>query len=106
MNLLSNLLRTPVAVFGSEEERAQREKQKRHRQIKLLEITKMEAHKKLFEEQVKEGGGDDDSSMSSFQNNFIFFSLNMPSLLPCKHFDLLWRCMEKIVLNWSHRISC
>ncbi|KAJ3041219.1 Zinc finger MYND domain-containing protein 12 [Rhizophlyctis rosea] len=40
---------TPVAVLGSEEERAYREKQTRHRQVQLLELTKTEAHKKLFE---------------------------------------------------------
>ncbi|KAI9349459.1 hypothetical protein DFJ73DRAFT_833634 [Zopfochytrium polystomum] len=42
-------LRTPVAVLGSEEERIHREKQTRHRQIQLLELSKTEAHKKLFE---------------------------------------------------------
>ncbi|KAJ3209974.1 Zinc finger MYND domain-containing protein 12 [Dinochytrium kinnereticum] len=44
-------LRTPVAVLGSEEERAYRERQTRHRQIQLLELSKTEAHKKLFEGQ-------------------------------------------------------
>ncbi|RKO86379.1 hypothetical protein BDK51DRAFT_24407, partial [Blyttiomyces helicus] len=41
----------PVAVLGSEEERSHREKQTRHRQVQLLEITQTEAHKKLFEGQ-------------------------------------------------------
>lgn len=45
-------LRTPVAVLGSEEERAAREKETRQRQWKLLEISKTEAHKKLFEAKV------------------------------------------------------
>ncbi|KAI8924410.1 hypothetical protein BC831DRAFT_465792 [Entophlyctis helioformis] len=44
-------LRTPVAVLGSEEERAYREKQTRARQLQLLQITKTEAHKLLFEGQ-------------------------------------------------------
>ncbi|KAJ3227281.1 Zinc finger MYND domain-containing protein 12 [Clydaea vesicula] len=44
-------LRTPLGDFGSEEERAYREKQTRIRQMNLLEITKIEAHKKLFESQ-------------------------------------------------------
>ncbi|KAI9206812.1 uncharacterized protein BJ171DRAFT_456659 [Polychytrium aggregatum] len=44
-------LRTPVAVLGSEEERALREKQTRQRQVHLLGLTKTEAHKKLFEGQ-------------------------------------------------------
>ncbi|KAJ3233743.1 Zinc finger MYND domain-containing protein 12 [Chytriomyces hyalinus] len=42
-------LRTPVAILGSEEERLHRDKQTRHRQIQLLELSKTEAHKKLFE---------------------------------------------------------
>ncbi|TPX55656.1 hypothetical protein PhCBS80983_g05136 [Powellomyces hirtus] len=42
-------LRTPVAVLGSEEERAHRETQTRRRQVHLLELTKTEAHKKLYE---------------------------------------------------------
>lgn len=42
-------LRTPDAVFGSQEERKQRQITTRERQIQLLEITKIEAHKKLFE---------------------------------------------------------
>ncbi|TPX58041.1 hypothetical protein SpCBS45565_g08087 [Spizellomyces sp. 'palustris'] len=42
-------LRTPVAVLGSEEERAHRSHQTLHRQQQLLELTKTEAHKKLFE---------------------------------------------------------
>ncbi|KAJ3009143.1 Zinc finger MYND domain-containing protein 12, partial [Thoreauomyces humboldtii] len=42
-------LRTPVAVLGSEEERAHRETQTRRRQVQLLELTKTEAHKKLYE---------------------------------------------------------
>ncbi|KAJ3296010.1 Zinc finger MYND domain-containing protein 12 [Borealophlyctis nickersoniae] len=45
------IYRTPVAVLGSEEERAHREKQTRFRQVQLLELTKTEAHKKLFEGQ-------------------------------------------------------
>eukprot|EP00842_Homolaphlyctis_polyrhiza_P001117 jgi/Hompol1/2005/HPOL_005309-RA len=45
-------LRTPVAVLGSEEERAHREKQTRSRQLQLLQITKTEAHKLLFEGQA------------------------------------------------------
>ncbi|KAJ3290349.1 Zinc finger MYND domain-containing protein 12 [Rhizoclosmatium sp. JEL0117] len=44
-------LRTPVSVLGSEEERIHRDKQTRHRQIQLLELSKTEAHKKLFEGQ-------------------------------------------------------
>ncbi|KAJ3024541.1 UNVERIFIED_CONTAM: Zinc finger MYND domain-containing protein 12 [Siphonaria sp. JEL0065] len=63
-------LRTPITVLGSEEERIHREKQTRHRQvvsfdcvsyvpnsppfiiqIQLLELSKTEAHKKLFEGQ-------------------------------------------------------
>ncbi|KAJ3247218.1 Zinc finger MYND domain-containing protein 12, partial [Chytriomyces hyalinus] len=40
---------TPVAILGSEEERLHRDKQTRHRQIQLLELSKTEAHKKLFE---------------------------------------------------------
>ncbi|KAJ3123213.1 Zinc finger MYND domain-containing protein 12 [Nowakowskiella sp. JEL0407] len=43
-------LRTPVTVLGSEEERALWEKQTKQRQLHLLELTKTEAHKKLFEE--------------------------------------------------------
>jgi tetratricopeptide (TPR) repeat protein len=42
-------LRTQDAVFGSEEERTSRQAIKLTRQINLLEITKIEAHKKLFE---------------------------------------------------------
>ncbi|KAJ3135237.1 Zinc finger MYND domain-containing protein 12 [Geranomyces variabilis] len=44
-------LRTPVAILGSEEERAHRETQTRRRQVHLLELTKTEAHKKLYEEE-------------------------------------------------------
>ncbi|KAJ3119670.1 Zinc finger MYND domain-containing protein 12 [Physocladia obscura] len=44
-------LRTPVTILGSEEERIHREKQTRHRQTQLLELSKTEAHKKLFEGQ-------------------------------------------------------
>ena len=47
-------LRTPVVVLGSEEERTQREKETRQQRSKLLEISKLEAHKKLFEGQVSE----------------------------------------------------
>lgn len=42
-------LRAPVAILGSEEERIHRDKQTRHRQVQLLELSKTEAHKKLFE---------------------------------------------------------
>ncbi|KAJ3042379.1 Zinc finger MYND domain-containing protein 12 [Rhizophlyctis rosea] len=49
LTVIQFVLRTPVAVLGSEEERAYREKQTRHRQVQLLELTKAEAHKKLFE---------------------------------------------------------
>lgn len=42
-------LRTPDAVFGSQEERIERATVKKTRRMQLLEITKIEAHKKLFE---------------------------------------------------------
>ncbi|EGF84266.1 hypothetical protein BATDEDRAFT_22156 [Batrachochytrium dendrobatidis JAM81] len=44
-------LRTPITVLGSEEEREHREKQTRSRQLHLVQITKLEAHKLLFEGQ-------------------------------------------------------
>ncbi|KAH6565725.1 hypothetical protein BASA61_010069 [Batrachochytrium salamandrivorans] len=44
-------LRIPISVLGSEEERAQREQLTRSRQLHLLQITRTEAHRLLFEGQ-------------------------------------------------------
>ncbi|KAG5461519.1 MAG: hypothetical protein BJ554DRAFT_6271, partial [Olpidium bornovanus] len=44
-------IRTPVAVFGSEEERVERDRVLRQRRLHVLELSKTEAHKKLYEGQ-------------------------------------------------------
>lgn len=65
-------LRTPVAVLGSEEERIQRDKETRVRQRKLLEISKTEAHKKLFEAKVFSGFFYD---IATFMNMIMLLTL-------------------------------
>ncbi|KXS20272.1 hypothetical protein M427DRAFT_94802 [Gonapodya prolifera JEL478] len=42
-------LRTPVTVLGSQDERAARERDIRRRQAQLVELCRLEAHKRLFE---------------------------------------------------------